>query len=149
MAWLWLWSRNDFEPLLTLSQNSSKGLLLLSVYFLVTENYFIKASPDSFEMWPEFNPLLSSPNRANAQMVCSSMCGPVQLSLTILWATNRPKHPRPLFDSRSTHLILNPSPLTLTLCPSPPSASLSLKPLLTFWQSYPRPTPTWWPAFRL
>ncbi|KAG7216111.1 hypothetical protein INR49_007863 [Caranx melampygus] len=76
-------------------------------------------------------------SRADVQMVCPSMCGPVQLSLTISWAINPPKHPRPLDSApaRAVRLTLNPSPLTFTLSPSPPSASLSAKPLLTFRQS--------------
>ncbi|KAM6926053.1 LOW QUALITY PROTEIN: metabotropic glutamate receptor 3 [Lycodopsis pacificus] len=60
-------------------------------------------------------------------MVCPSVCGPVQFSLTVSWATDRPKHPRPLLDSTPPCSTLNPSALTFTLSPLPPSASLSVK----------------------
>lgn len=63
----------------------------------------------------ESTSVLSSPSRSEVQMVCSSMCGPLQLSLTISWATNHRKHPQTPLDStlpHTVHLFLKPPPPT-------------------------------------
>ncbi|KAM7003047.1 LOW QUALITY PROTEIN: metabotropic glutamate receptor 3 [Tautogolabrus adspersus] len=65
-------------------------------------------------------------------MVCPSNCGSLQLTLTVSWATYRPKHQQPLLDSTppyTEHLTTSPHPPTFTLCPTPPFFPLSLKPL--------------------
>lgn len=80
--------------------------------------------------------VLSSPIRPEVLMVCSSMCGLLQLSLTISWATNHPKHPQLLLDSalpHTVHLFLKPPPPTFTLGPPPASVPLGFKKLVTFW----------------
>lgn len=87
----------------------------------------------------ELTSVLSSPTRYEVQMVFSSMCGPLLLSLTISRATYHPKHPQPPLDStllHTVHLFLKPPPLTFTLSPPPASTPLTLKNLVTFWHSW-------------
>lgn len=79
--------------------------------------------------------VLSSPTRSEVLMVCSSMCVPLQLSLTISWATDHSKHPQLLLDSalpHTVHLFLKPPPPTFTLGPPPASVPLAFKTLVTF-----------------